>query len=471
MNRSSLWRRLLAALFVLTLVAAACSDDDGGDADDAAPADTGGGADADAPGDDADADGGEDDSSGEPESPSDDDGPAEDDGGGEAPAGDPEATTGFDGETITLGFLTDQSGPLAILGVPLAAGSQAYWDYVNEELGGVGGRYRVELELGDTKDDSATAVQEYQKLKDDVVLIAEVLSTPPTQAVLEFLKEDGMVAVPGSLAGVWANEINLLPAGSAYDFEMINIADWFVNDSGLGDASSVACVVSVDDLYGQSTLGALEYAAGELGFELAVKETIQRTQTDFSAVVASLDGAGCEAVYAITVPSEQHALMAESLSQGFEPIWLGALPSYLNLLAGTAPERYANFYVALDTPGFDATDVVGMANFLDRWGTYGDGDPNTFHLSGYFQQIAVHALLEKAVELGDLSREGVLAARAQLGEVELDGLADNYVYGTPGDDQDPASASRIFVFDPEAPPNLLSELAEVDSELNAGYEL
>ena len=313
-------------------------------------------------------------------------------------------------------------------------------------------------------------MQEYQKLKDDVVLFAEVLSTPPTQAVLEFLREDGMVAVPGSLASLWANELNLIPNGSAYEYEMINLADWFVNESGLGDASSVACVVSVDDLYGESSLRGLEHAAGELGFELAAEQTISRGQTDFSAVVTALDGAGCEVVYAITVATEQHAMLAEALAQGFTPTWLGALPSYINLLAGTAPERYENFYIALDSPAF-GTDVPGMVDFEARWAAYGDGDPNTFHLSGYFQQIAVHALLEKAVERGDLSREGILAARAQLGEVELDGLADNYVYGTPGDDQRPASANRIFVFDPAAPPNLLSELAEIDSELNAGFEL
>ncbi len=83
----------------------------------------------------------------------------------------------------------------------------------------------------------------------------------------------------------------------------------------------------------------------------------------------------------------------------------------------------------------------------------------------------MQALLEKAVELGDLSREGIATAMTQLGEVDTEGLtAENYVYGAP-EDRVPTSATRIFEFDADNPPNLLSEVALIDSELNEGFEL
>jgi ABC-type branched-subunit amino acid transport system substrate-binding protein len=454
-------RSLLAILAIIVLVAAAC-----GNSDDSASDDDGSGTDTNTSSTDdagsADGAGGSDDA----------DGAATGDDEGEeataAPMVDPEPTIGFDGETISLGYLTDQSGGLKILGLPLAVGSQIYWDWVNTELGGIDGQYQVELVLGDTKDDSAVAVQEYQRLKGDVALFAQILSTPPTQAVLQFLKADGVIGVPGSLAGLWGGELNLLPAGAAYDYEMINIADWFVNQSGLGSIDTVACVVYIDDLYGQSTLKGLQYAAAELGFTLAEAQTVARLDTDFSATVAALEGAGCEVVYAITVPTEQNGLLAEALSQGFEPIWLGALPAYLNLFAASAPDRYANFYVTLDSPSLDDRSVSGMADFLDRFATYGDGEPNTFHLSGYLQQIAVHALLDLALSKGDLSRVGLLAAAAELGLVNFDGLAADYVYGEP-ENRVPASGSRIFKFDRTARPNFVVEVGQIDSELNAGY--
>ena len=161
-------------------------------------------------------------------------------------------------------------------------------------------------------------------------------------------------------------------------------------------------------------------------------------------------------------------LLAEANAQGFEPLWLGALPSYVSLLALGNPDLYTNFYVALDTPNFTDTDVPGMATFLERWEAFGDGDPNTFHLSGYFQSIAIHALLEDAVAAGDLGRDGLQQALADLGEVDVQGLADNYVYGTP-ENRIPARANRIYLFDVDSPPNLVTEVATMESPLTEQF--
>src|SRR5215207_1432747 len=56
---------------------------------------------------------------------------------------------GFDGKTIKLGVLTPLSGPVAVIGLPLTAGNQVYFDYVNKEQGGIAGKYQVELEQAD----------------------------------------------------------------------------------------------------------------------------------------------------------------------------------------------------------------------------------------------------------------------------------------------------------------------------------
>ncbi|MCY3786361.1 MAG: ABC transporter substrate-binding protein [bacterium] len=387
----------------------------------------------------------------------------------EAP--EPQPATGFDGETLTLGYLVDQSGPLAIIGGPLLAGSQLYWDWVNDELGGVAGRYRVELAVGDTKDSEGQTVQEYQRLKDEVVMFAEVLSTPPVQALLEFLTEDGIVAVPGSLAGAWANEPLLMPSAAAYEYEAINLAEWYVNLSGLAKPSDTYCAVYVNDKYGRDSLRGMEFAADRLGFTLAETQTINRGDRSFTAQVAAFADAGCTVVFAATVPTEQNAILAEAAGQGLDPVWLGLLPSYLNLFAAGNPDLYAKFYVALDSPELTEVSVPGIAKFHERFERYGAGSVTNFLLSGYILQISVHALLEKAAELGDFSREGVRNALAQLGEVDLDGLAaENYVYGTP-ENRRPTSAVRIKAFDPERPPVFLRDLMIVDSPLTDEFDL
>lgn len=380
-------------------------------------------------------------------------------------------SSGFDDTTIKMGYLTDQSGPLAIVGIPLLAGSQLYWDWVNDELGGIAGKYKVELVPGDTKDSEGQTVQEYQRLKDDVVLFAEVLSTPPTQALLEFLNEDGVVAVPGSLAGAWAREPLLLPNAASYEFEAINLAEWYVNLSGLASPSDVYCAVYVNDKYGRDSLRGLEFAADRLGFTLAELRTSNRGDRAFTAQVTAFSDAGCTVIFAITVPVEQNAILAEASSQGLDPVWLGLLPTYLDLFAAGNPDLYQKFYVALDLPELTDMSIPGIANFHERFERYGSGRITTFLLSGYFQQISVRALLEKAASLGDFSREGMRNAMAQLGEVDLDGLvAENYVYGLP-ENRRPTSAVRIKLFDPTRPPVFLRDVMIVDSPLTDEFDL
>ncbi|HZA87162.1 MAG TPA: ABC transporter substrate-binding protein, partial [Acidimicrobiales bacterium] len=104
----------------------------------------------------------------------DDDGAA--DGGDEG--GELATVPGFDGTTIRLGVVTPTSGPVAIIGNPLTAGNEAYWEYVNEELGGVAGQYPVELVIEDSAYDPPTAVQKYNQIKGDVVMFNQLLGTP-----------------------------------------------------------------------------------------------------------------------------------------------------------------------------------------------------------------------------------------------------------------------------------------------------
>src|SRR3546814_5510209 len=138
------------------------------------------------------------------------------DDGGEEPAGCPEPTAGVDGETIRLGVSTPTSGSVALIGNPLTAGNQAYFDYVNEELGGVAGKYQIELEVRDSGYDPTKAVQEYAAIKDDVAMIAQLLGTPIVNAVLEQLESDDILASPASLDSFWVREPNLVPLGGPY---------------------------------------------------------------------------------------------------------------------------------------------------------------------------------------------------------------------------------------------------------------
>ncbi len=146
---------------------------------------------------------------------SDDDDDAADDGGGGDTAGAPAAVAGFDGTTIKLGVITPTSGTVAVIGNPLTAGNKAYFDYVNAELGGIGGKYKVELDIRDSGYDPTKAGQEYASVKGGTVMLAQLLGTPIVNSVLEQLIDDGVMASPASLDSLWVREPNLLPIGGS----------------------------------------------------------------------------------------------------------------------------------------------------------------------------------------------------------------------------------------------------------------
>ncbi len=108
-------------------------------------------------------------------------------------------------------MLSALSGPAAVIGTQLAAGQQVYFDYLNAELGGVAGQYPVEILLEDHLYDTASTVQKYGKIKDDVVMFSQIMGTPSISAALALLAEDNIVASPASQDAFWVREQNLLP--------------------------------------------------------------------------------------------------------------------------------------------------------------------------------------------------------------------------------------------------------------------
>src|SRR5712672_1289872 len=108
-------------------------------------------------------------------------GAGEDDESSGGSAGAPGNTVGFDGETIKLGVLTPLTGTVAVIGQPLTAGNEVFFEALNAK-GGVGGKYQVELVQEDTQYQADVAVQQYNKIKGDVVGFTQILGTAPTLA-------------------------------------------------------------------------------------------------------------------------------------------------------------------------------------------------------------------------------------------------------------------------------------------------
>ena len=194
---------------------------------------------------------------------------------------------GFDGTTIKLGVLTPLTGPVAVIGQPLTAGNEVYFDYVNSQ-GGIAGKYKVELVQEDTQYSPPTTVQQYNKIKNNVVAFTQVLGTAPTLATLPQLAQDNIIAAPASLDAFWVREPNLLPVGGPYQIQAINALDYYINQAD-GKGKNI-CSMIQDDAYGEAGQSGVEFAAENLGFEVVDTQKFKVGDKDVTGQVQRLAG-------------------------------------------------------------------------------------------------------------------------------------------------------------------------------------
>lgn len=362
-------------------------------------------------------------------------------------AGQPAVTAGFDGTTIRLGAITTLTGPVAVAGVPLTAGNQVWFDHINS-TGGIAGRYPVELVQEDNQYKPDVTVQQYQKIKNDVVAFTQILGTPSVLAVLPQLASDGVLASPASFDATWVREENLLPVGGPYQIQAINAMDHYLSDGG-GSPSDTLCSMIQDDAYGEAGQQGLDHFAASRNLVFATTQRFSVGTNDHTGAISALTAAGCEMVFLGATPSDAAKIWGAAAQVNFPGLWYGQSASWSGSFTGLPFADYlvSNVRIALEGTEWGDPDVPGMVDLVERAAQYApDQGPDTFFVLGYNMARAMTAVLEEAVARGDLSREGILAASNELGTVSFDGLSGDYGYG-PAADRTPPRTSTIFTID------------------------
>jgi ABC-type branched-subunit amino acid transport system substrate-binding protein len=383
-------------------------------------------------------------------------------------AGAPTSTVGFDGKTISLGIITIQTSPAAVIGLPWTNGNLAYIKEVNAK-GGIAGKYKIKPIVVDSGLDTTRAVQQYNAMKNRVVMFGNVLSTVVTNAVLPQIKRDGAVAVPGSLDSTWLHEPNLAPWYTPYQIEAVNGFDWYVGANG---TDKKVCSAVQDDTYGEAVQAGADFAAKANGTPLAKAVKFQPTDKDFTAPVTALRRAGCDAVVLGTTPTGTGSLLGKSAAEGFAPQWIGMITTWTPALGASKLGSYLTQHLVVvgDGPTWRDKSVPGMAESVKAMETYFPRQkPDLFFEEGYVQSRVAVQVLEKAVELGDLSHAGVLKALTALPKVSFGGLSGDYIYGPP-EHRSPPRVNSIFKVVPKAPLGIEVLKENVQSEAAAKFD-
>jgi ABC-type branched-subunit amino acid transport system substrate-binding protein len=400
-------------------------------------------------------------------------GDADESSGGESAAqGSVKTGPGVDAatKTIRVGDLGALSGPAAALGKPVAAGHKAYFDALNAR-GGVEG-WKIELATEDTGYQPQQHVQAYNALASDIAILNS-FGSPTTKAIQPQFQREKLVTVPASFDSIWGTDPTVAPVGTPYSIDVANALDYVTRG---GTKKLRIGIIYQNDEYGADGLRGFEAAKEALGFEDAGRQSYKAGDTDFTAQVQKLKAAGAEAVVVTALPSATGPIVGTAATLGFAPQWILQGPSYIEQLItedGTQDAKPTPVAGALEgaivtsfSAPWGADDAAGMKQLVADQKQYApDQPPSIYFALAYAQGKVVEEILRKAIRSGDLSREGILAAKENLGQVDLGGISPAVTYTPEGGP--PSRASLITAIDPAVPgflsvvePDHSSEVAE-----------
>jgi ABC-type branched-subunit amino acid transport system substrate-binding protein len=329
-------------------------------------------------------------------------------------------------KTIKIGALNDESGPAAAIGVPYALGKRILAAEVNAGGSGILPEgWKVELVEKDHGYDPAKSQESFESLKNDVLVFVTSFGTPTTLPLRPFLEKDQIVAFPASLSSQMAEFAYTPPTGPSYVVEAMRAVDWL---AGKGDKAKVKAGILYDQTdYGTDGLSGWKKGAAHHGITIAVERAVKPGQKDFTAEVAELKKAGATHVYLAILPSSTGPVLGTAAKLTYQPIWVGATPSWIDAFFAhpklPAPV-FANYYMATGLP-YWAEPVPGMDKFLAAFEKHGkalNARPDSYLLMSYLQgRIALEAA-RRAIEAGDVSRAGYVAALKMLKGYDAGGL-------------------------------------------------
>lgn len=337
-----------------------------------------------------------------------------------------DAGVDLEGKVLRIGALNDESGPGAVIGRPYAAGKRMLVAQVNAGDGGLlPDGWTIELIERDHGYNPQQSVQAYAEIKDDVLFIGTSFGTPNTLPLRPMLERDRLVAFPASLSSQMAEHELTPPLSTSYKHEAMRGMDWAVMHAGGADRVRAAVIYQQDD-YGQDGLEGWRLAAERHGVALVSEQAIAPGQTDFTAVISTLRSAGANYVLLTVLPSASGPALGTAAQLGYTPVWIGNTPAWIDRFwdASVIPPAVFATYHQLLSLSFWGEEGAPMSAFLATYDRFGRAlnPPDFYVMVSYLQGRVGLEAFRRALDRGDVTREGYLNALHTLVDVDVGGI-------------------------------------------------
>ena len=171
---------------------------------------------------------------------------------------------------------------------------------------------------------------------------------------------------------------------------------------------------------------------------------------DVTEAVGAILAAALDVVFITTGPNEMAQTLGGVVGNGGTTVFIGTHPTWNPALVGLTalvPALEALYFQSDWIPGWYG-DSVGHQKAKAAAAAEGQS-PNEWYLNGWASQYPVKALIELAIDDGDLTRAGMAAAVKKLDDVSFEGMVPNADFAnTPGS---APRASLINKVDASAP--------------------
>jgi ABC-type branched-subunit amino acid transport system substrate-binding protein len=165
---------------------------------------------------------------------------------------------GVSNTEITLGALTDYSGPFSDSGIAALHGQQL-WITETNAVGGICGR-RINLKIGVYRDNAEQAQTQYIALEPKVLGFTQILSATATAALSQRQLNDETTGVSlSSSSELLKNPYVVIPAPT-YDIEMINGLSALMRQGKIREGDTIGHIWLEGD-YGANGLRGAQYFA------------------------------------------------------------------------------------------------------------------------------------------------------------------------------------------------------------------
>jgi ABC-type branched-subunit amino acid transport system substrate-binding protein len=371
-------------------------------------------------------------------------------------------------KTISIGDINALTGPAAPLGNAVAAGHRAFFDALNAR-GGIDG-WKVKLAVKDSGYKPQEHVQLYNQLQPSVAMLNS-FGSPTTKAIQPQVDQQKIVTFPASFDSLWGADSVMAPVGAPYSVDIANVLDYYTQG---GAKKPRIGIIYQNDEYGADGVRGFKAAQSQLGFTNAGEQSFNAGDTSFTAQVQKLRAAGARAVVVTALPSATGPIVGTAATLGFRPQWILQGPAFLEQLitkdgnvgsppTPVAPALQGALVTSFAAPWGDAK-VPGMKELVADHDQYSAKLPPSIYFTlAYAQGQVQAAILRKAIQSGNLTRAGILAAKENLGTVDLRGIAPNVSYQPqPGP---PTRKSLIARIDPSVPGFLTAVAADHGSKV------